>query len=489
MAMSKKMFILFSALCVVFAVSVSCGGDKGEADASTPTAAGNDISDGENPGGAEDPGFCDELPAMNFGGRVFTFLVEAEPAFRHLYDVNVEKETGDIVVDTVYRRNRAVEERLGIVIKDVQDQGAARKIENAVAAGETAYSGVWLKVDNFFPTSLKGPFANLHTVPHINFEKKYWDPNAVGDMTISGKLYGMTGDITTATHMFTNLLLYNKALALEYGLPNLYNLVREGKWTFDKFIEITKGIYKDLNGNGKADKDDFFSIDINPAAYEAFFSSAGEKWVEKNAGGEIVFSELTEKKAAVLDKIEEMFTKQQHVWCSYDVPFRDSRAIFYDIDIGSTCDMRDLDLDFGILPVPKFSEAQDRYYVYAYPFFPFLAIPTTITGEELEMAGAAAEALASESYRTLTPAFYNIALENKFTRDEESYEMLDIIMRSRIYDLLYWGPWDSFRNWGTGIVSALQKGGGGYTSIYEKTIDKSKAKIDEIIEIYAGLGG
>jgi len=289
----------------------------------------------------------------------------------------------------------------------------------------------------------------------VNLEKRYWDPNAVSDMTISGKLFGMTGDITTATHMFTHLLMYNKQLAADYGFPNFYNIVREGKWTFDAFNEITKNIYNDLNGNGKVDEGDFFSVYITPAAYEAFFSSAGEKWVEKNSAGEIIFSELTEKKATVLDKIESLFSKKDYVWCGYDQPqpFANGRAIFYDGDLGiMSYESRDLEFDFGIVPLPKFSEQQDRYYVYAYPFFPFLSIPTTITGEDLEMTGAALEALAAESYKTLTPAFYDIALENKFTRDEESYEMLDIILRSRIYDLLYWGPWDNFRNWNTSCI-------------------------------------
>ncbi|MCL2814342.1 MAG: extracellular solute-binding protein [Oscillospiraceae bacterium] len=491
--MHKKMIYLLVALCFAAAavLAVSCGGEtKDGSPVGEKQPDDEKISDGDASRDAVDPAFADELPALDFGGKTFNFLVDSDPAFRHLYDVNVEGEIGEIVNDTIYKRNRTVEERLNIKIEDVESSGAQKTITNAVASGDTTYTGVWLLVDRFFSASLAGPFANLYNVPHLDLGKKYWDPNAVGDMTISGKLYGMTGDITTATNMFTHLLLYNKSLGADYGFPNLYNLVREGKWTFDKFAELTKDIYKDLNGNGKADVEDFFSVYITPAAYEAFFSSAGEKWVEKNAAGEIVFSEMNEKKIAVLDKIEGMFTKKDNVWCGYEQPqpFTNERAIFYDGDLGIMSEeYRDLEVDFGILPLPKFSEEQNRYYVYAYPFFPFLSIPTTITGEELEMAGAALEALASESYKTLTPAFYEIALANKYVRDEESYEMLDIILRSRIYDLLYWGQWDSFRNWGSGLVSAMQKGGGVYVSTYEKNIDKAIKKIDEIVDIYANL--
>ena len=491
--MAKRILYFLLALFMsgMMFFSASCGETADSDDAKNQKEEQGEEASGEDAlKEAIDPGFADELPALDFGGQTFKFLVDSDPAFRHLYDVNVEKEIGEIVNDTVYKRNRTVEERLNILIEDVEDTSAQKTISNSVAAGDATYTGVWLLVDRFFSASLKGPFVNLLGAPHLNLGKKYWDPNAVSDMTISGKLYGMTGDITTATNMFTHLLLYNKTLGADYGFPNLYNLVREGKWTFDKFEELTKDIYKDLNGNGKTDVEDFFSVYITPAAYEAFFSSAGEKWVEKNSAGEIVFSELNEKKIAVLNKIEGMFTKKDNVWCGYEQPhpFANERAIFFDGDLGIMSEeFRDLDVDFGIVPLPKFSEQQERYYVYAYPFFPFLSIPTTIVGENLEMAGAALEALASESYKTLTPAFYDVALANKYVRDEESYEMLDIILRSRVYDLLYWGQWDSFRNWGSGLVSAMQKGGGVYASTYEKNIDKSVAKIDEIVEVYANL--
>ena len=487
--MSKKIFILLLVVSLVVVLFISC--DNKEANTKEQsTPIGDEVLVEETPEDTGDPGFKDELPDLNFKGQTFTFLVNPDPAFRHFYDVNVEEDIGELINDTIYRRNRAVEERIGIIIKDVQDNNASKTIGNVIASGGTEYNGVWLRVDDFFTSSLKGIFANLHNVPHLNLEKKYWDLNAVNDMTISGKLYGITGDITTTTHSFTHLILFNKALAADYELPNMYNMVREGKWTFDAFNALAKDIYIDLNGNGKVDVQDFFSINITPAAYEAFLSSSGEKWVEKNANGEIVFSTLNEKKINVLNKIEEIFSKKDNVYCGYASPwpFGNGRAIFYDGDVGIMCtEMRDVDVDFGILPLPKFSEQQDRYYVYAYPFFPFLSIPTTIIGEDLVMAGAALEAIASESYRTLTPAFYETALESKFTRDEESYEMLDIILRSRVYDLLYWGQWDSFRNWNNGIVSALQKGNGGYVSTYEKTIEKSTLKIDEIVETYANL--
>jgi len=43
-------------------------------------------------------------------------------------------------------------------------------------------------------------------------------------------------------------------------IENLYNLVRENKWTIDKFYSIAKETAKDLNGDGKLGLDDVAGI-------------------------------------------------------------------------------------------------------------------------------------------------------------------------------------------------------------------------------------
>ena len=482
-------------LALAFGAVAACGG--GLEGGGEEARVQDDMPGGLPAGGegeAADPRFADGLPELDFNGQVFTFLVQTEPAFRHLNDVNVEELTGDVVLDSVYNRNRAVEERLGVVITDEQNNDAPRIIANSVAAGEARYNGVWLVVHSFFNESLRGSFLNLHNVPHLDLEKLYWDQNAVGDMTIQGRLHGVTGDITTATHQFTHLLMYNLGLGEAHGFPDLYQAVRDGAWTFDMLNSLTRDVYRDLNGSGIVDEHDFFGVEITQAAYESFFSASGERWIEKDAGGDIIFSDLTERKLRVLGALEDMFTGRDSVWLNQwtgneSWAFAEGRAIFFNADVGimSEQSRATVEFDFGILPLPKFDAHQERYYVYAFPFFPFLSIPVTVGGADLEMTGAVFEALAAESYRTLTPAFYDVALAHRYARDEASHEMLDIILRSRIYDILYWGQWDHFRHWDTGIVGMLQRGGGAYVSAYERHIDRARARIDEIMEIYAGL--
>ena len=52
------------------------------------------------------------------------------------------------------------------------------------------------------------------------------------------------------------------------------------------------------------------------------------------------------------------------------------------------------------------------------------------------MTGAVLEAMASESHTGVIPAYYDITLRTKVTRDAESEAMLDLIFADRVFD---WG--------------------------------------------------
>jgi hypothetical protein len=469
-------FLLFSAF--------SCGNEKNE------NANEKNIGNGTNPALSEpeitNMRFTEELPEKDCGGAEFNILVQMEPPFRFFYDVDAEGITGDLINDTVYGRNMKIEERFNISINAAKNDNAKKIIENSVNSGDDLYNAVWMVVNDYFALSLTGAFCNLHAAPYINLEKGYWDQNAVRDMSMSGKLYGLTGDISTATNLYTNLMLFNKSLAAAREYPNMYQMVLDGTWTYENFKKLIKDAYIDLNNSGKPDKDDFFGVEVTNSVHELFFSGSGEKWITKNDSDELVFSELTQRKIDALISIQEMFTKNNYSYFGNQTEdiFLDNRALFWVRGIGRMIQCRDSDVDFGILPIPKYDEKQENYCVYAYPFFPFLSIPGTITGEKREMTGIVLEALAAESYRTLTPAFYEVALASKFTRDEESYEMLSLIINSRTYDLLYLGGFGNFRS---EMETMHWSGNPNFVSLYEKHADTVKAASEKVMDTYANI--
>ena len=56
--------------------------------------------------------------------------------------------------------------------------------------------------------------------------------------------------------------------------------------------------------------------------------------------------------------------------------------------------------------------------------------------KNLEMTGVILEAMASDSAQNLVPAFYEVLLKSKHTRDDDSEEMLEIVFGNRVFD---WG--------------------------------------------------
>ena len=89
---------------------------------------------------------------------------------------------------------------------------------------------------------------------------------------------------------------------------------------------------------------------------------------------------------------------------------------------------REVDFNFGVLPMPKYDEAQERYYSRTFdaccPVIP-------VTCPDPDMAGAVLEALTCEAYNTTLPAYIETGLQNKYVRDEDSSEMATIVLESQ----------------------------------------------------------
>jgi len=103
--------------------------------------------------------------------------------------------------------------------------------------------------------------------------------------------------------------------------------------------------------------------------------------------------------------------------------------------------LREMDADFGVLPFPKLDSAQRQHWSATSPHFhKFLWLPTT--NEDLPKTANIIQALGYYGQQTVIPAVWETTVTHKTLRDDESLEMLDIIMSNRVYDL------GVFYNWG-----------------------------------------
>jgi hypothetical protein len=223
--------------------------------------------------------------------------------------------------------------------------------------------------------------------------------------------------------------------------------------------------------------------------------SAGEKIAKKDENDlpYITLSKETQKTYNVLGKVVDLYLDTNNVLVA-DSPayaakfassncweetvhkaFVEGRELFYMCGLIHAASFRVMEDEFGILPIPKFSEAQDRYYhTVSVGNISVMCIPNGVEG--IEDVGLIISAIAELSEHKLTPAFYDVQLKYRDTRDEDSAEMLDIIFSSRTFDL------GATFGWG-GILADYQTLDRNYASRFDSTISKAEAKLEETLEL------
>lgn len=125
--------------------------------------------------------------------------------------------------------------------------------------------------------------------------------------------------------------------------------------------------------------------------------------------------------------------------CDYTISlkaFQEGRLLFGAWALTEIQSLRNCEQDFGVLPFPKYDEAQKNYHcIISTGLTPAVSIP--ITNPNPSQAGLILEAMAYYSVDTVTHAYYDLSLNSRFIRDEESSEMFDIMFANSVYDFGY----------------------------------------------------
>lgn len=116
--------------------------------------------------------------------------------------------------------------------------------------------------------------------------------------------------------------------------------------------------------------------------------------------------------------------------------FLEGRQLFW-IEISHGIhELRQMDNNCGILPLPKYDEAQENQSSYYHGgWATTIIIPVTNTN--LEMTGMLLEDMGYFSHTIVKPEFYDTLLKGKITRDDESADMLDIVFGNIHTDIGY----------------------------------------------------
>jgi len=487
----KMLKITALILCLALAATLllACGGpDKTIYNGDKNSPVDSDSPDGDfsqNSGPASRLDVSDDLPEADFENSKFTALYPDWAAYQ-TYLV-AEAEIGDSMNDAIYYRERHVEDRFHVQIEwvKVTDQSLPN-LKNSIKAGTREFDLVLTHYSNSLDTFATDRYVlDWNLIPNINFDKPWWNKDSNITLSLDGKIFYVVSDLIIPE---PNVTFFNKNMIQNYGLEDPYQIVRDGKFTYDKIYEMGKTVAKDLDGDGLwTDKDQYGLVTQFNWYFYSIPQSAGIKLAEKDGDGRLVLTNEVEKLHAALVSVDRL-VNDKTVTFKYAygamgdqyisaLPLSSGQVLFHWDPLAQAFRYRDIDaFDYGILPWPKFDETQPTYTHFSHNGF--MAVPTTV--EDYEKTGIIVEALSAESYKYCVPAYNEVLLGIKLTRDPESVEMLDLIYGTCVFDIgrnyLNGDPMQSV------FIDLLQKGSTDFASYYDKNAAKTQKKLDKLYD-------
>ncbi len=393
-------------------------------------------------------------------------------------EIAVEKVVGEPVNDAVYERNKAVEDRLGVKITSLEEPGdsayiVTTKAATSVKAGTHEYDILAAACYVAVNESLNGTFADMRKSLYIDFDKPWWSQGYNEVVEYQGAQYCGLSSALLSQYRFAFVTLFNKDMFTDVGQPFLYDAVDDGTWTLDKQISLIPVFHQD-NGNGVQDEeaDIYGFVSCDYVSTDPYWSSCMVDIIKKNSYGEYEFVFDSGKLHEVGEKVLRLFYGTDGG--TYDYKMETENTEQYKIrDMfgrggAAMATIRILEMEneairgmkqeFGVVPMPKYDEAQKEYRTLLHDQFTVFSILTTVGEKRLDEVGAVLEAMASISYKTVRPAYYETTLRTKIAKDPQSAEMFDIIVDNIYIDagIIYTISLSTFHNYFREIIGSKE---------------------------------
>ena len=431
--------ILAVSLILALLLTVGCGSnDPGE---QKQTSADTTVADTTAEPELTIPDYKLDLGGADFNILYFDAVEACGWSSDIPCDVNTDEQTGDLLNDEVYDRNRRIEDMYNLKItahKETWDVYSV--LERSVMSASGEYDAAFVKQQGLSNPVSNGYFAELSAL--LDFEKPWWDEKSLEGFGICGKTYAIAGDVTFMDKLCDIVIFFNKNMAEEYNLGDIYQMVIDKKWTFEEMLKMCELVSADLNNDGSADKDDRFGFaGQNDAAYE-LFQSAGERFCTLDKDGIPYLSNDSERAVDIMMKVYSFmnddinFFNRQTAGLSVNDAikmFISNRVLFLMRPLQTIMELRAMDADFGIIPTPLMDDSQSDYST-SIGFTVANCVTIPVDAKSVETSAKVLDTLSADSYFNMNSTFYDMVLGAKLTRDDNSTENLDIILNSCVFD-------------------------------------------------------
>jgi hypothetical protein len=403
---------------------------------------------------------------------------------------------GEAINDAVYERNRRIEDKLNIKITEYRKEYniVNSDMDKCLAANEDAYDIFFNELHFVIPYGTEGSLYNINDLSSLKLGSEWWDQSVISSLTIGNSLYALCGELHFMLQESAWVLGFNKDIQEKYNIGDLYGYVKDGTWTYEKFNQMINAAADDLDGDGKWTAADQFGATAYSGVTMPLIYSSGEMLIGRDNDNMPCYEPISERFIDVYESIVEMIynntsggvfmdgtTKGLTAGQTWHDMFISGKTLFYCEVLGSLKKLRQMDNEFGIIPFPKFDDTQTDYTTLTASYAAALGIP--ITNPDAERTAVIIDNLCAESYRSVKSVYYDVLLEGKYIRDNESSEMLDIIFGNRVFALEQIFGWGSLSTTIMNAAAAKQIGiAAKIAAIEEKINTDIKTTIDYYLE-------
>lgn len=441
----------------------------------------------------------EEFRNVDFEGNEFVIAcirkATAGEKISHYSELIADELTGDPINDAVYERNQKIQATLNCIIVPYEIDSPGKELKTALLSGNPdGIDACFINAINYAPVVSEDLAYNLLEFDDLGLENEWWHQSANESMTLNSRLYGAVGDFSSRGLVSMTAVFFNKTMIEKFeALEDPYTLVREGRWTIDVLSEYAKTM-TDLGGNDTLEIDDRVGFVTEWGSGYYYMAAAGVRGFT-NDGQQVSFTMNTPEAQSMLTKISDLMKNKlvsKIVVDSYNDDytatgtlsyFADHKIAFFSNYIYAALELRDMEADFGMLPLPKLSESQPEYCSVANRWIASYAI-IPLSCDNPEEAALILNAMAYYGNELLKEAIYDRSFRSlKLLRDEDSVEMFELILTSQRQDL---GLLFNTKVYDTAVKIAKENPKS-FSSTMQKQASAFKTIVNDLHKIY-GVG-
>ena len=479
--MKRTLSLLLALLLTV--PFVSCGEGTANETSADDTGTGEIVTETE-----------ETQPALNlpegldFEGytyKIYTFDHSAYSIEHIAEDLN-----GDVLNDAIFNRNLDVSELLNVqlnaVINPWNNEDFRANVMAAVMSGSDDYDVFTGNMYNTTYLSAEGYFFNVNDAPYIDMNNPWWNKSSYDELSIGKNAYLLMGDMCLSNYNL-EAVFFNCDMVEDYDMEDPYTLAYENEWTIDKLISMTQDFYVDRNGNGIRDEDGSDLYGFHGKLQSIYnLSNYYVDITTKTAENYIDVTFHSEKTETIFNKLKTWLVESEGSYCpmgwtSAGPLAEEMSCVFTILTLNQCAALRDYDVRYGVVPIPKYDQLQENYIATAAGLL--VCFPASISN--IERSAAVADALSYYGRKYVYPAYVENSILTKGTRDEDAQFMIETILDNVKYN--FGAAFGGFQGYGYALLEYC-KGNQGFGSFYAAMSTASDKELYDYADKIMALG-